>query len=285
MSIRMGLANSEPGHSPPEPALPAHRPTAMTSPSMSRGTAAAVAALMLGGGFVVGSHSGRPAVAATFPLAPAAAGTTPTAAGITVTGTAQVAGRPDTLRLDLSVSVTEDSVSRALDKANGTTARVQSALGKGGVAAKDVQTSNLQIQPEYTYPSNGGPILKGYTVTEGVTATLRDLAKAGSAITSAVGAGGNAVQVNGISLDLQDNGSLLKTARDKAVDNAKAKAEQYAKASGRDLGPVVSLTETVSDTPPIAYAAADRMAASPVPIKAGTQDVGVTVTVVYAFST
>jgi uncharacterized protein YggE len=95
------------------------------------------------------------------------------------------------------------------------------------------------------------------------------------------------VQVNGISLDLEDNGKLLTAARDQAVANAKTKAEQYAKASGRNLGAVVSITETVADPPPVNYdlraAAKATDSASPVPIQDGSEDVGVTVTVVYAF--
>ncbi len=177
-------------------------------------------------------------------------------------------------------------MAKALDAANSLTGRVQSSLTKHGVAAKDIQTSNLQVQPDYAYPQNGTPTIKGYTVSEGVTATLRDLGKAGAAISAATTAGGNAVQVNGISLDLEDNGKLLTTARDRAVANAKTKAEQYAKASGRDLGAVVSISETVADPPPVNYdmrAAAKAQDASPVPIQAGSEDVGVTVTVVYAF--
>ena len=258
---------------------------------MSRGAVAAATAVLLGAAFWVGSHSGREASAAPLVSFPTATnpgtglpGSTP---GITVTGTAEVAGKPDTLRLDLSIQTRGDTVAKALDSANKLTARVQSSLTKNGVAAKDIQTSNLQVQPEYSYPNNSTPVIKGYTVSEGVSATLRNLGKAGGAITAAVSAGGNAVQVNGISLDLEDNGKLLSSARDKAVDNAKTKAEQYAKASGRDLGAVVSITETVSDPPPVAYAASramsDKDSASPVPIQAGSETVGVTVTIVYAF--
>ena len=258
---------------------------------MSRGAVAAATAVLLGAAFWVGSHSGREASATplvSFPTAtmpgPGGHAGSP---GITVTGTAEVAGRPDTLRLDLSVQTRGDTVAKALESANSITARVQSSLRKNGVAGKDIQTSNLQVQPEYSYPTNGGsPVVKGYTVSEGVTATLRDLGKSGTAITAAVNAGGNAVQVNGISLDLEDNGKLLSTARDRAVSNAKTKAEQYAKASGRDLGAVVSIAETVSDPPPVAYdarAMAAKDSASPVPIQVGSENVGVTVTVVYAF--
>ena len=236
----------------------AYRHTAMSTQPMSRGAVAVATAVLLGGAFWVGSHSGREASAAplvTFPspTSPGTAGIPSSSPGITVTGTAQVAGKPDTLRLDLSVQTRGGTVGKALDAANSLTARVQSSLTKNGVAAKDIQTSNLQVQPEYSYPTNGTPVIKGYTVSEGVTATLRNLGKAGNAITAAVNAGGNAVQVNGISLDLEDNGKLLTAARDQAVANAKTKAEQYAKASGRNLGAVVSITETVADPPPVNY--------------------------------
>ena len=77
------------------------------------------------------------------------------------------------------------TVGKALEAANSLTSRVQSSLTKNGVAAKDIQTSNLQVQPEYSYPSNGTPVLQGYTFSEGITARLRDRGKAGSAISEA----------------------------------------------------------------------------------------------------
>ncbi|WP_344135397.1 SIMPL domain-containing protein [Pedococcus bigeumensis] len=263
----------------------------MSTQQMSRGAVAAATAVLLGAAFWVGSHSGREASAAplvSYPITtnPGSTGVPATSPGITVTGTSEVAGKPDTLRLDLSVQTRGDTVAKALDSANSITARVQSSLTRNGVAGKDIQTSDLQVQPEYSYPTNDSPVVKGYTVTEGVTATLRNLGKSGNAISAAVSAGGNAVQVNGISLDLEDNGKLLSTARDRAVANAKTKAEQYAKASGRDLGAVVSISETVSDPPPVAYdvrAMASKDSAAPVPIQPGSENVGVTVTVVYAF--
>lgn len=263
---------------------------------MSRGAVAAATAVLLGAAFWVGSHSGREASAAplvSYPIAtnpvstnPSIPGTSTSTPGITVTGTSEVAGKPDTLRLDLSIQTRADTVAKALESANKLTARVQSSLTKNGVAGKDIQTSTLQVQPEYSYPTDSAPSIKGFTVSEGVSAVLRDLAKSGDAISAAVSAGGNAVQVNGISLDLEDNGKLLSTARERAIANAKAKAEQYATASGRDLGAVVSITEAVSDPPPVTYEARAMTAkdsGSAVPLQAGTEKVGVTVTVVYAF--
>jgi len=163
---------------------------------------------------------------------------------------------------------------------------VQRSLLDNGVQKNDLQTSGLSIQPEYDYQNNSAPRLTGYQVSESITAKLRNLGKAGDTIGKAVVAGGKAIRVNGISLDLEDTGALVSSARDQAFANAKAKAEQYAKAAGRSLGDVVSIAEDVTTPTPIAmpYAAAGALALdkSSVPIQPGSQDVSVSVTVLFA---
>ena len=211
---------------------------------------------------------------------------TTSGSGITVGGRANVAGTPDTLRLDLSVVATAASVSEALASANRSAEAVQKSLLANGVQKKDLQTSGLNISPEYDYTKSGEPRLKGYQVSESVSAKLRDLRRAGDAIGKAVSAGGDAVRVDGISLDLEDSGTLVSAARDKAFAQAKAKAEQYAKAAGRALGDVVSITEDVATSSPIPMpyemqrsAALDKAS---VPIQPGSQEVSVSVTVVFS---
>ncbi len=206
--------------------------------------------------------------------------------GITVGGTAKVAGTPDTLLLDLSVVATATTVSAALSSANRSAGAVQRSLLGSGVVKRDLQTSGMNISPDYDYSRSGVPRLKGYQVAESITAKLRDLVRAGDAIGRAVSAGGNAVRVNGISLDLEDTGALVSAARDKAFADARTKAEQYAKAAGRSLGDVVSIAEDVgtpSPTPmPYAGMALARGDAKSVPIQPGSQDVSVTVMVVFS---
>ena len=205
------------------------------------------------------------------------------ASGVTVGGRADVAGTPDTLRLDLSVVATAPSVSAALASANRSPGAVQKSLLSSGVQMKDLQTSGLEIQPSYDYLNGGTPRLRGYQASESVSAKLRDLSRAGDAIGKAVSAGGNAVRVNGISLDLEDTGALVSHARDGAFADAKAKAEQYAKAAGRSVGEVISITEDVSTPSPISMRAAlDSQKMAGVPIQSGTQNVGVSVTVVFS---
>lgn len=256
-----------------------------------RAALVALAAIVLVFVYLIGTtrSGGVAASAASFPNAVGASSslgsTVPLAGGpgITVAGTAKVAGRSDTLRLDLSVMATAPSVSQALAAANRSGAAVQKSLVGSGVASKDLQTSGLSIQPNYDYSTNGTPRLTGYQASESVNAKLRDLGRAGEAIGKAVSAGGNAVRVNAISLDIEDTGALVSTARDNAFNDAKTKAEPYAKAAGRTLGVVVSIAEDVSRPPnPVPYGQGDDAAGkSSVPILPGSQDVSVSVTVVF----
>jgi uncharacterized protein YggE len=204
-------------------------------------------------------------------------------AGITVSGSADVAGTPDTLRLDLSVVVNAPTVSEALAKANGSADAVQKSLLGNGVAKKDLQTSGLNINPSYDYTSPATPRIRGYEVSESLSAKLHDLGRAGDVIGKTVGAGGNAVRVNGISLDLEGTGALVSRARDSAFTDAKTRAGQYARAAGRSLGEVVSIAEAVATPAPAqlpnAFSAAKQ---ADIPIQPGSQKVSVTVTVVFA---
>ncbi len=243
----------------------------------------AVAALALLAAYLIGSS--RPSVAtASASQAVAAVPASPTTtAGVTVAGSGTVTGTPDTLRLSLSVTTAAPTIDAALASSNKAAAAVAASLKKNGVADKDLQTSGLSIQPSYT--SKGAP--SGYRVYENLTASLRDLRTAGVTIGAAVGAGGSAVRVDGLSIALDNTSGLVSGARTRAIDDAKTKATQYAEAAGRSLGPVVSISETVQQPATYPYAARGldvAMAQAAVPIQAGSQDVTVLVTVVYAFA-
>jgi len=200
---------------------------------------------------------------------------------ITVTGTGTVTGTPNQLVLSMGVQTSASSVSTALIEANHAARRVIAALTSHGVRKSDIQTSGLSIQPNY---SNGSPAPVGYAVTEQLTATLRNLAAAGSQIQAAATAGGNATTVDGVSLNLTDTGALLARARAAAVRDAQAKATQFASALHQALGGVVSLTSQAVVPYPIftGYAAAVPSAGHSVPVAPGKQQVSVQITVVYA---
>ena len=117
-------------------------------------------------------------------------------AGISVSGTGQVTGTPNLLRLDSSINVTRPTVTAAMQDANTVMAAVQQTLKSDGVAAADLQTSGLSVQPQYTY-ANNTPRLTGYQVSENLSVVLRDLSKAGSIISDAAQVGGDALQIGG----------------------------------------------------------------------------------------
>jgi len=170
----------------------------------------------------------------------------------------------------------------ALRQANSAVRSITAVLRRSGVAAPDIQTSGLSIYPNYS-GSSGVP--DGYQVSEQLTITLRRLSSAGSQISAAAHAGGNATVIDGVSLNLSDTSALLASARARAVADAKAKATAYAHALGRSLGPVVSMSETPAaqpyPVPEFATPTASRAAAS-VPVHPGTQQLSVTVTVIFA---
>jgi uncharacterized protein YggE len=241
------------------------------------------AAVVLIGAFALGlgtgrsSSGGQNSAGLGSPATTAASGS----GRITVTGTGTVTGVPNQLILSIGVQVKAASVSTALSNANQAVSRVTGALRDHGVAAADIQTADLYISPDLR---GAAQTPNGYTVSESVTATLRQVSAAGGQIDAAVRAGGNAVTVNGISLNLTDTSSLLASARKAAVANARTKASQYAAALGQPLGPVVSITDSADSGPffPAAARTAAGAASSSVPISPGTQQLSVSVTVVYA---
>ena len=136
------------------------------------------------------------------------------------------------------------------------------------------------MQQRYT---NKG-VVNGYTVQEGLSATIRDIAEAGDDITAGVAAGRSYVRVNGVSLDLQDDGALLTKARDDAYADAKTKAAQYAHDAGRSLGAVVTISEAVQQPQyPMAYASGAAVPSS-LPFQAGSRSVQVQVSVTFALA-
>jgi uncharacterized protein len=249
---------------------------AITRPGYrAAGIGVASAALLIGAFSLGTSHpAGSTAQAATDQIS------SQPAARITVTGTGTVIGTPNQLVMSMGVQVNGGSVSTALDAANQVIGQITAALSAQGVAASDIQTSGLSIYPNY---QSGSPVPVSYQVSESLTATLNDVGAAGRQIEAAVRAGGNAVTVDGVSLNLTDDGPLLAAARASAMRDARTKAEQFAQAAGEPLGQVLSITPVASSGPPVfAPNEAASSGTAAVPISPGSQQVSVSVTVVYS---
>jgi uncharacterized protein YggE len=232
-------------------------------------------AALLVGAFSIGAVSSGGSTA----QAAATTATKPDPARITVTGTGTVTGTPNQLMLSMGVQVNGASVSSALAQANQAVSSVTAALRQRGVAAADIQTSGLSIYPNYQGTSQ---VPVGYGVSESLTATLNNLSVAGSQIEAAVHAGGNATTVDNVSLNLADDGSLLASARTNAIQDAHAKAAQFARALGVPLGQVIGVSSADQSMPIEPMAAASAAKGASVPISPGSQQVSVSVTVIYA---
>ena len=161
---------------------------------------------------------------------------------IVMTGTSDVTGIADQLTFHVSVRNTSSDVSTALGNAGHAMHRVLAALNAAGIDRKDTQSSGLSLHPEYSY-SSGVQVLVGYQASQGMTVLVRSLPDAGKAISAAVHAGGNSVQVGDVRLKIGDMDALLSKARADAVADAKAKAQDYVGAAGTSLGDVISVRE------------------------------------------
>jgi len=199
---------------------------------------------------------------------------------VAVTGSATVTAVPDTASFQVGVNTNGPTPGAALSANNARIALVQNALISGGVAKKDIQTSNLSVSPT----TNNAGVITGYYASDTLNVTMPNSSKVGVVIDSAVKAGGTGAQLSGISFTLSHNGAALKMARAQALQNALSIAQSLGTTGKFHVGKIKSLTDNESQNtpPPIMYgsAASDALKTS-VPIQSGTESVNVQVNVVY----
>ena len=198
--------------------------------------------------------------------------------GLTARGIGTVTSTPDRLTVVLGVQNRGRAAQEALDANSRLATATIDALRAAGVAEADLRTSQLSVSPTQD-PTTGR--ITGYEVNNLLTATLRDIGRAGSVIDAAGAAAGDAVRVQQLEFSVADDSAPRAQARADAVRKAQEQARQLAEAAGVTLGPVRSITEIAAD-PPIPYAARLPPAAqAAVPILPGTQELRVGVEIVY----
>jgi hypothetical protein len=203
--------------------------------------------------------------------------------GVSVQGRGSAFGGPDVAVLQIGVQVTQPTVEAARNQAATSLKAVVDSLKVNGVADKDIQTVDFSVQPQYDF-SGRVQVLRGYQVSNVVTARVRKLDTAGKAIDDATRAGGNDAVVRGISFTIDDPTELRSQARERAVADARRRAEELAKSTGVSLGKPISIVETISQGVPQPVIAARTGAADTVetPVQAGQLEVVVFVTIVYS---
>jgi uncharacterized protein YggE len=197
---------------------------------------------------------------------------------ISVSATGKVTIVPDVARVNLGVTITKPTVKAARSAAASVMTNIIAAVKAQGIADADIQTVGLNLYPQY---ANGSSTrIAGYSISNQIQITIRDLDKAGDVVDTATAKG--ATEVNGISFELADPAKAMNDARASAVAAAQASAQAMATAGHVTLGSVVSISDTNPATP-IYYGAA-RLApvgSVPTPVQVGTQDVSVLLTVVF----
>jgi len=170
---------------------------------------------------------------------------------ISVSGTGEVFAVPDTATFSFSVDETAKDVATAQASATKKTNAIIDYLKGQGIADTDIQTTDYNINPQYSYAAQvcpagiycppGQQSITGYQVSQTVSVKVHDTSKAG-ALLSGVGSNG-ATNVSGLSLDVSNQDALQIQARDKAITDAKNKAEVLAKSLGVQLVRIVGYSE------------------------------------------
>ena len=147
--------------------------------------------------------------------------------------------------------------------------KVIAAIKQAGIADRDVQTSGVNLNPQYKYGDNQPPTITGYQAMNNVNVVVRDINKLGKIMDALVATGAN--QINGPTFDLDEGKkeAAYDEARRAAVEKAQARAEMYAKTLGKKVRRIVSISEGGSFAPPrpmpmMAMKAMDRAESTPI---------------------
>lgn len=195
---------------------------------------------------------------------------------IVVAGDGSVVARPDRAQLSFGVSSDARTASAALRANAAEMTKVIAALKAQGIVSADLKTDLVSLSPRY---SQNGETVIGYTVTNSVSATVRNLAKTGAIIDAAVDAGAN--QVSGPNLVRSSASSLYRAALRAAIADARGKARTIAVASGLHIRRITDVSES-SAAPPPTPLTAKASADTATPVETGSTLVEATVTVTFA---
>jgi uncharacterized protein len=201
---------------------------------------------------------------------------------VTVIGSGQVQGVPDTLTADVGIEFTAPDVTAAMNQTNDRQLAVINALVGAGLDRKDISTTQVTLQPQYSNPEpNGTATISGYRATNAIRVKIHPTDAASRMLALIVSTGGDATRINSVSYSIADDSQLVKDARARAFNDAKNRADQYAQLSGLRLGKVLSISETGS-TPPVGpQPAPPRSMPTAVPLEPGQQAVSFSVTAVW----
>jgi uncharacterized protein len=214
----------------------------------------------------------------TLSLPALAEGANPPTVSATGTGTVEV--KPDIATLSVGVTTQGDTAAGALSANSAAIEAVMTRLAEAGIEARDMQTSNLYLNPNWAGYETGTPVISGYVASNMLTITLRNLDMLGAVLDKSISDGANTL--NGVTFGLADPNPVLDEARKEAVADARARAELLATAAGMKLGRILTITESVPGD--MGYPMYDMAASAPVPVAGGELGLSASVTIMYEIS-
>ena len=198
-----------------------------------------------------------------------------------VTGEGKISVKPDIASVSVGIRTQVQTVKGVQDQINSTINKVSAAIKELGVDTGDIQTTNYSIYPDYDY-SGSSQRIKGYSASTNLSIKVRDTDKVNSVIDAATSNGAN--EVSGISFEVDDETKAENEAREKAVADAKRKAQDAAKIAGFRLGRIINYSENFGDVPrpiPLSMGVQLKAQGTPTQVEPGSSEITVTVTLSY----
>jgi len=194
---------------------------------------------------------------------------------ISLSGTGEIYAAPDIAYINTGVVSVAKTAREALAQNSNAMAKLIDVLQNAGLEERDIQTSNFNVSPQYSYNSapnnNQPPKIANYRVSNSVRIIVRDLDNLGNIIDQSVSVGANSI--NSVSFSIEDNSDLLNQARKLAMQDAIKKATLYVNAANIKLGKIRVISENSSVMPPVPQFEMTRMAitsdGAPTPMQSG----------------
>lgn len=203
---------------------------------------------------------------------------------VSVQANADVTRVPDVATVSAGV-VTQAADANAAMRANAAEMdKVMSAIRAAGTAERDIQTSGINLNPQYRYAENQPPVITGYQASNTVSLKVRDIGKLGKVLDALVASGAN--QVNGPMFEIDEPEAAYDEARRAALAKSQARAKMYADALGLRVRRIVSIDEGGGFRPPVpmpmmAMARAEKGAAYDTAVSPGETTLSASLNVVF----
>lgn len=203
---------------------------------------------------------------------------------LSIQATAEASRAPDVASLSTGVVTQAADANAAMRENAARMDKVMAALRAAGIAGRDIQTSGINLNPQYRYVENQPPAIVGYQASNNVNVKVRKLDALGKVLDALVAQGAN--QINGPSFEIDKPEAALEEARIAAIRKAQKQAQTYADTLGLKIKRIVSISEGDS-TPPRPFPEMRMMAAAPAgmakdtAVAAGENSVSISVSMVF----